>query len=149
MRIAVLTSIVFGAATFASAHVTVSPRESKPGAAEHYLVRVPTEGKIATTSVDLEVPADVTVTEVAAPAGAQYEVKRDGQRIVSITWKVRIEPNDMAELSFTAQNPKDGVAIPWKAHQHLADGTTIDWSGPAGDRHPAAVTKLTGAGASK
>ncbi len=149
MRVAGLALAVFGIATFASAHVTVAPRESKPGATENYRVRVPTEGKVATVSVDLEIPAGVMVTNVSAPAGGQYELKREGDRIVGITWKIKIDPGDMSELPFTAKNPGDGASISWKAHQHFADGTTADWSGPAGDRHPASITKLTPASGPK
>ena len=52
---------VFLIAATAEAHVTVRPRESKAGATEKYTVRVPTEGKVATTSVEIEIPAGVTV----------------------------------------------------------------------------------------
>lgn len=34
----------------------------------------------------------------------------------------------------------------WKAHQHFADSTVADWIGAAGERRPAAVTKLIAAG---
>jgi len=47
-----LFALVPGAAW---AHITVAPREAKPGVEEHYTVRVPTEGQVATTSVFLEV----------------------------------------------------------------------------------------------
>lgn len=42
------------------AHVTVAARESRPGASERYTVRVPTEGKVSTVEVELEVPEGVT-----------------------------------------------------------------------------------------
>ena len=32
-------------------------------------MRVPTEGQVATTAVELEIPATVTITGVLAPAG--------------------------------------------------------------------------------
>jgi ketosteroid isomerase-like protein len=41
--------VVLAASAAASAHVTVSPRESKPGVQEKYTVRVPTEGQVTTT----------------------------------------------------------------------------------------------------
>lgn len=58
---------VLATATTAAAHVTVWPRESRPGASEKYLVRVPTEGKVATTEVELEVPANVTIAMLVSP----------------------------------------------------------------------------------
>jgi uncharacterized protein YcnI len=124
------------------AHVTVWPRESRAGAGERYTVRVPTEGKVATTSVELEVPSDVTVTGVLVPNGYTYEVKREKDRIISITWKQEIKPGEYGEFVFFARNPK-AAQIAWKVKQRHADGTSADWVGPEGDRRPASVTKLT------
>lgn len=125
----------------AEAHVTVWPRESRAGAGERYTVRVPTEGKVATTSIELEVPSDVTVTGVLAPNGYTYELKREADRIVAISWRQEIKPGEYGEFVFFARNPKSGQ-IAWKVHQRYADGTSSDWVGPAGDRRPASVTRL-------
>lgn len=138
---AIAVFLVFGAG-MAEAHVTVLPRESHVGAAERYTVRVPTEGQVATTSVELEIPPDVTVTEVVAEGGFTHEVERDGDRIISITWTKDIKPRERAEFVFLARNPSTGTEIAWKAHQRYADGTSSDWVGPVGDRRPASVTKL-------
>lgn len=123
------------------AHVTVVPRQSQAGAAERYTVRVPTEGQTATSSVELEIPAGVIVTEVVAGEGYTFEVRRTDDRIVAITWKKEIPPRDRAEFVFVATNPSSGP-VTWKARQRFADGTTVDWAGPAGDRLPASVTTL-------
>jgi uncharacterized protein YcnI len=136
---AALTASVVGA------HVTVSPRESPAGAGERYIVRVPTEGQVVTTAVELEIPADVTVTGVLVGAGFSYEAKREGDRIVAITWKQDIKPVEVAEFVFFARNPKAGQQIGWKARQKFADGTSADWVGVEGDRRPASVTRLTSA----
>ena len=128
-------------ATLAQAHVTVWPQQSQMGAGERYTVRVPTEGKVATTSVELEVPADVTVTGVLVGGSYAYDVRRDGDRIVAITWKQEIKPAEVAEYVFFARNPK-AAQIMWKARQRFADGTSADWVGVEGDRRPASVTKL-------
>src|SRR5204862_1775967 len=101
----------------AFAHVTVWPQQSHAGATERYTVRVPTERATSTTSVDLEIPAGVTVTGVLAPAGFTYDLKRDGQRIVAITWKQEIKAGEIGEFVFFAKNPA-GASIAWKAHQH-------------------------------
>ena len=67
MRIAVLTVAVLAFTTTAFAHVRVTPRESKPGAKGTYTLRVPTEGKVTTRSVTLEVPEGVSVLSASAP----------------------------------------------------------------------------------
>lgn len=73
-------------------HVTVAPREAKPGVEQQYTVRVPTEGQVATTSVYLEVPEGVTVTGVPHPEGATHEVKKADGRITSVVWSKDIKP---------------------------------------------------------
>ncbi|MBI3491391.1 MAG: DUF1775 domain-containing protein [Acidobacteria bacterium] len=132
-------------ATAAQAHVTVRPRESEAGATEKYTVRVPTEGKVATTSVEVEIPQGVTVNSIEPADGVKSEMKREGGRVVSITWTVTIDPGHNRELVFVAKNPSDAAEIVWKAHQRYADGTSSEWVGAAGTRQPAPVTKLTAA----
>ena len=132
-------------ASVAQAHVSVRPRESRPGATEKYIVRVPTEGKVATTSVELDIPQGVTVDRVEPVDGVKADEKRGGGRIVSITWTVAIEPGANREFTFTAKNPGEGTEIVWHAHQRYADGTSSEWVGAAGTRQPAPVTRLTAA----
>ena len=62
-RFALLGILLLATPSVALAHVSVRPRESKPGAEERYTVRVPTEGTVATTHVELEIPLSVTVLE--------------------------------------------------------------------------------------
>ena len=142
MRNAAVVAFVVLAVAGISAHVTVAPRESQAGAEQRYIVRVPTEGQVATVAVELEVPPDMTIIEVALGEGYTFDTRRDGGRIVSITWKREIPPRQTAEFVFTARNPKS-EQVAWKAHQRFADGTSADWVGVEGDRRPAAVTKLT------
>ena len=126
----------------AQAHVTIWPRESSAGATEKYIVRVPTEGTVTTTSAELEVPDGVVVETLAMPAGWTHEVKRNGNRIVGITWKMDVKPGEFAEFAFVARNPRDRTEIVWTLRQHFADGTSSDWTkGPNGTR-PTAVTRL-------
>lgn len=130
------------APSLAFAHVTVRPRESKAGAEERYTVRVPTEGAVATTQVNLEIPDGVTVLEVLPHEGATFETTKQGDRIIGITWKKEVPPKDAAEFVFRARNP-EARQIVWKAHQHFTDGTSVEWSGAAGERRPASITRLT------
>jgi uncharacterized protein YcnI len=138
-----VTTLVLTLPSLAMAHVSVRPRESRPGAEEQYTVRVPTEGAVATTHVVLEIPPDVTVLEVLSADGATVETGKRADRISDITWRKDIPPKQFAEFVFRARNPASGDIV-WKAHQHFADGTVAAWVGPAGDRRPAAVTRLTG-----
>ena len=141
MRIAAIAGFVVLAGLVLDAHVTVVPRESQMGAEQRYTIRVPTEGQVATISVELEVPPDMTIIEVVSGDGYTFETRREGGRIVAITWKRDIPPRQSAEFVFVAKNPK-AQQVSWKARQRLADGTSADWVGVEGDRRPAAITKL-------
>jgi uncharacterized protein YcnI len=136
-----VAGMALGIAHTAVAHVTVWPQQSRAGMAERYTVRVPTERNVSTVSVEVEIPAGVTVSGVLAPAGFTYDVKRDGTRIVSITWKEEIKPGEIGEFVFFARNPSTPQIV-WKAHQRYADGMVDDWIGPVGDRRPAPTVTL-------
>ena len=141
MHIAAIAAFVVLATSSLAAHVTVAPRESRAGAEQPYTVRVPTEGQVATVAVELEIPAGVVVTEVVAGEGYTFDVRREGDRIVAITWKREIPPKQSADFVFVARNP-NVTEIAWKARQRFADGTSADWVGVEGDRRPASVTRL-------
>jgi uncharacterized protein YcnI len=127
---------------FVQAHVTINPRESTQRATEKYTVRIPTEGEVATTSAELEVPEGVIVESLQVPVGWTYEVKSEDDRIVAITWEVNVKPGEFLEVGFVARNPREGSEIIWILKQHFADGTVSDWTnGPNGIR-PTAVTRL-------
>ena len=137
-----MTALLVAAVAPVDAHVTVWPQESQAGGRERYTVRVPTEGQVATTAVEIEVPADVRVTGVLVGAGYTYEARREGDRIVAITWTQEIKPGEIGEFVFFAANPRS-EAIAWKARQRFADGTSANWVGAQTDRQPAAMTLLT------
>ncbi len=126
----------------ANAHTSIWPRESRHGATERYTVRVPTEGKVATSGAELEVPAGVIVEVLSVPSGWKQSVKREGDRIVSIKWEVNIPPGEFMEFGFVARNPREGSELVWTLRQIYADGKVEDFTkGPQGIR-PTAVTKL-------
>lgn len=126
------------------AHVSITPRQSTQGATEKYTVRIPTEGKVATTAAELDVPEGVIVETMQAPAGWKYEVKRADDRIVSIVWTVDVKPGEFVEVAFVARNPRQGEKIVWTLRQKFADGTVSNWTtAPNGTTRPTAVTQLT------
>jgi uncharacterized protein YcnI len=142
MRAIALTLAALSVAAAAEAHVRITPAESKRGATETYSARVPTEGKVTTTLVQLDVPDGVTIVSASAPAGASYELTKKDDRVVAIVWKTAIKPGEVAMLTFIARNPIAGERIVWKVHQQYEDGTSSDWTGPTDARAPAPVTRL-------
>jgi uncharacterized protein YcnI len=140
---AMLVALALLAPAAVQAHVSIWPRESTAGATEKYVVRVPTEGKVTTTSVDLEAPEGVIIETIQAPSGWKQDVKRQGDRVVGITWTMDVKPSEFVEYAFVARNPRDKERIVWTLRQHFADGTTSDWTvGPKGATRPTAVTTL-------
>jgi uncharacterized protein YcnI len=130
------------AVTSLMAHVTVSPLQSKPGAVQKYELRVHNEAKVAATSVDLDIPDGVTVTEVVKTAAGSYTTKKTGDRITAITWQIDVQPTKYLALPFTAKNPDSAAELHWSMHEHLADGSTVDWSDKPGSKEKGSVTKL-------
>lgn len=142
VKLVVVLLLAASAATSLSAHVTVSPLQSKTGAVQKYELRVHNEAKVAATSVDLDIPEGVTVTEVAKPATGNYTTKTTGNRITAITWQVDVQPTKYVALPFTAKNPEGATELHWSMHEHLADGSVVDWSDKPGSKEKGSVTKM-------
>jgi uncharacterized protein YcnI len=143
VRAALAASVLAMLPAVTQAHVSIAPRQSMAGATEKYVVRVPTESKVATVGAEIEIPEGVVVEAVAVPNGWKHEIKRQNDRIVAIVWTMDIPPGEFAEFSFVARNPRDKEEVVWTLRQRFADGTVTDFTkGPNGIR-PSAVTKLT------
>jgi uncharacterized protein YcnI len=130
-------------AVVTEAHIRIAPNQSTSGATEKYVLRVPSEGKVATVAAELDVPEGVVVEAVAVPNGWKHELKRDaGNRITAIVWTMNIPPGEFAEFAFVARNPRDKAEVVWTLRQRFSDGTVSDWTkGPNGVRSTS-MTKL-------
>jgi uncharacterized protein YcnI len=127
----------------AQAHVSITPRQSVQGATERYLVRIPTEGTVATVAAEMDVPEGVVIEVLQAPNGWTHAITRKDDRISAVVWTANVKPGEYIEVGFVARNPRQGTQIVWTLRQRFADGTVTDWTvGPQGTR-PTAVTKLT------
>ena len=125
-----------------SAHIMVSPLESKAGATQKYEVRVHNEGKLAATGIDLDIPEDLMVMEVAQPASGTFTTKKIGDRITAISWQIDVQPNKYLALPFTAMNPAAAKEVQWSIREHLADGSVVEWSNKPGAKEKGSVTKV-------
>ena len=145
MKLSVVLLLSASAVASLSAHIMVSPTQSKVGAMQKYEVRVHNETKVAATSIDLDIPDGVIVTEVAKPATGAYTTKMAGDRITSIRWQIDVQPSKYVALPFTAKNPDGVTELHWSMHEHLADGSVVDWSDAPGTKEKGAITKLVAA----
>ena len=136
--------MLFFAAQASFGHVTVSPRESVAGDEESYTMRVPTERDSATIRIEVEFPAEVSVTELDAKAGWEIEERRNAdERIVGAVWSDgSIPPGEAEEFGFLARNPSESTTLVWKIIQVHADGSSAEWIGEPGSRGPAPVTLI-------
>ncbi|MCU1383015.1 MAG: hypothetical protein JWL71_1712 [Acidobacteria bacterium] len=147
MRMKLSLALLLAASTVGSlaAHVMVSPPQSTAGAVQKYELRVHNEAKSAATSIDLDVPDGVTVTEVAKVPAGTFTTKTTANRITVITWQIDVQPTKYVALPFTARNPDSGTELRWTMHEHLADGSVVDWSDKAGAKEKGSVTRLAAA----
>ena len=125
MKRLLLTASTFALMTgMASAHVMVSPLESKTGVTQAYELRVHNEGKLMTTALDLEIPEGVTVVDIATPATGTFNTTKTGDRITAVTWTVDVEWSDKPGAREKASVTKIGAvkaAANETDHSHSAD----------------------------
>lgn len=133
------------AVTSASAHIMVSPPQSKTGVTQKYEMRVHNEGKVATTSVELDIPDGITILEVAKPSIGTFTTSKTGDRITSITWQVAVQPGKYVALPFTATNPPGATSVQWNVREHLSDGSVVDWSDRPGAQEKPSTTTIAAA----
>jgi uncharacterized protein YcnI len=126
-----------------SAHVMVSPPQSKAGATQTYELRVHNESKVATTAVELQIPKELSVTGVQQPPAGTVETPKSGDRITAINWKVTVEPSKYLALKFDAKNPAGNAQLHWNVRQHLADGSVVEWSDSPGAQEKASITTIS------
>lgn len=134
-------------AGIASAHVTVSPAVSKPGAWETYTMKVPVEKEIATNKVALKVPDNVDFKQYEPVPGWTVAIDRNAAgKVDTVTWTSEgdgIEAGQYQRFSFVAVNPSGDADVTWNAFQYYADGSIVEWTGGEGSQRPHSITKVT------
>src|SRR5215207_1437765 len=95
--LAVVAAMAFVPSVIVQAHITIAPNQSTAGATEKYVLRVPSEGKVATVAAELDVPEGVVVETVAVSNGWKHDIKRNADgRIVGIVWTMTIPAGEFA-----------------------------------------------------
>jgi uncharacterized protein YcnI len=128
----------------AGAHVTIWPKTSALGAREKYEVRVPNERQSDTIAVEVRSPTGVRITSIEQKPEWRTEALRDASgQLVGARWTGKLGPEQFTEFGLLAVNPAQGGEVAWTAVQIYADGTRVEWSGPAGSKTPAPRVTLT------
>lgn len=159
--------ILAGAAGSASAHVTVSSPDAKPGGYAKLVFRVPTESDSAsTTKLVVSLPKDHPFAHVGAQVKDGWKVVKTTEKlpqpvkvgdvtlseaITTVTWTAAaggVPPNDFDEFSLSVGKLPEGVdTLNFPAVQTYSDGEVVKWEQLAKDgadkpEHPAPTLKL-------
>jgi uncharacterized protein YcnI len=139
-------AVLVGLPGRAVAHIEVVPADSPAGAMERYGIRVPTEKAVPTVRVEVEFPSGLRVLDIQASPGWQVTVQTEsGGRPVGATWDgSSIPAGQFAEFGLRAQNPDGEAQLHWSVIQTYADGSEVQWIGPATAEFPAATTRVRG-----
>lgn len=172
LRAAAITAasaLVFvGAANSASAHVTVSSPDAKPGGYAKLVFRVPSESDTAsTTKLVVSLPKDRPFASVGAQVKDGWKVVKTTEKlpapvkvgdvtlteaITTVTWTAAaggVPPNDFDEFALSVGRIPEGVdTLNFPAVQTYSDGEVVEWEEIANDdadkpEHPAPSLKLT------
>jgi hypothetical protein len=142
-QLPILALLAAALATAASAHVTIWPQQSAPGAREKYELRVPNERKFDTIAIEFRFAPGLRVTAVEQKPGWQAEALRDpAGKLIGVRWTGRLPPENFTEFGLLAVNPPAGGDLVFTALQAFTDGTKIEWSGAAGSKSPAPRVRL-------
>jgi uncharacterized protein YcnI len=132
-----------------SAHVTVNPGVSAPGAWETYTIKVPVEKNVATKKVALKVPTGVEVMSYQPVPEWKVTIdKDDSGKTKTITWETTgtgIAAGQFQQFYFVAKNPEKETQAAWDAFQYYKDGTVVEWTGDEGSDSPHSITQITAA----
>ena len=160
--------VLVGAANSASAHVTVSSPDAKPGGYAKLVFRVPSESDTAsTTKLVVTLPKDRPFTSVGAQVKDGWKVVKTTEKlpspvkvgdvtlteaITTVTWTAAaagVPPNDFDEFALSVGRIPEGVdTLSFPAVQTYSDGEVVKWEEIAKDgadkpEHPAPALKLT------
>ncbi|WP_010493946.1 YcnI family protein [Paenibacillus elgii] len=145
LALGLLASMLGGG--FASAHVTVLPKETTQGSYEKFAVRVPTEKDIPTVKVEVKFPLDsVSISRFEPKPGWKYELTKDANnKITGVIWSATGEglgATEFGEFYMQGKVADNVTTITWKAYQTYKDGSVVEWVGADGSDKPASVTKV-------
>lgn len=134
-------------AGIASAHVTVKPGSTAPGAWETYTIKVPVEKEIPTVKVALKIPEGLDFKQYRAIPDWKVELTKDSSdRITVVTWTAEGEgilPGEFQQFEFVAKNPDGDAELAWDAFQYYSDGSIVEWTGGEGSEKPHSITQVT------
>jgi len=139
-RALVRSGVLFAAlacTTSAFAHAHVYPDAIPAGHDQLLQLAVPNEeSNASTTQISMTVPSGFEVENVANVAG--WTSTKSGE---TITWKGKLEGEQLVLLPFTGSAKKDGDYT-FKVSQTYSDGTVVNWAGAESSDTPAVIVAV-------
>jgi YD repeat-containing protein len=140
-----MIGLLLFSATWASAHVSVQPRQATAKRFEEFVVRVPTEKDTPTLSVRMVFPEGFDVLRFRPAPGWKYELERDAAgRITAVTWSGnKIGHEEYEQFSFMARVANPGEYA-LKTYQTYESGEVVGWINPQ-EPQPAPMVTIVAA----
>lgn len=130
-----------------SAHVTVKPSQSTPGAWETYSLKVPVEKDLNTVKVALKIPEGLAFKQYRpVPEWSVELATAEDGTVTAVTWTAEGEgvgPGEYQQFDFVAQNPDASAELAWDAFQYYSDGSVVEWTGAEGSDRPHSLTVVS------
>lgn len=168
MCAALFSLSLIGAATAASAHVTVSSPDAKAGGWGKLVFRVPTESETAsTTSITVNLPEKTPLARVSTQPKPGWtveltKVKHDKpvkvgdfeltETVSAVTWTSTgdgIKPGEFDEFALSVGPLPKAQSLSFTVAQKYSDDTTANWDefaeGDTEPEHPAPILELAAA----
>jgi uncharacterized protein YcnI len=131
----------------AAAHVEVTP-DSVPADSDAVLAfRVPTEKKIPTVKLEIQLPAGLADVTFQPKPPWKRTTTMAKKRVTTVTWSGgKIGPGEFDQFLISAHVPnKPGNVLVFPALQTYSDGSTVRWIGAESSDTPAPHLKLEAA----
>lgn len=127
--VAVFISLLFVSTSTAFAHVVVHPSTVNVAQRLNFVVGVPTEKDVPTTSVRLILPEALESVRPLVKPGWRIEIKKNSEgKPTEIIWSGGQIPSDMKdEFIVSAKAPSTEEELHWKAYQTYSDGSVVSW----------------------
>lgn len=125
----------------AGAHVAITPKNAPANSSTEYVLRVPTEKDVPTTSLRVVFPDNFEVLRFRSAPGWTMEVERNASgKITGVTWTGRkISREEYEQFSFLARSRTPGT-YKIEAYQTYDGGEIVGWVNPAEPRPAPQVT---------
>jgi uncharacterized protein YcnI len=131
----------------ASAHASISPVVTTAGELQQFTLSVPTEKQDATTTrIELDLPSGFSIDSYEPEPGWKRSVRASssgGDAVAQrVTWSGGSVPTEEDAVFRFQASGRQAKTYVFHVRQTYADGSVVDWAGPASSETPAPRVQL-------